>query len=115
MGAKEPKKRGRKPTVHYDDEGNPVEKESKPKRIHMPKTLRRMTWGGRRNQKENRKSRKLPRSPKRQKSQKRRVLKGKRKKKRQKSRKSGAGSRQCITTMRETQLRRSQSRKGSIC
>ena len=29
---KEPKKRGRKLTVHYDDEGNPVEKESKPKR-----------------------------------------------------------------------------------
>ena len=42
----------------------------------MLKTLRRMSWRGRRNQKENRKSRKLRRSPKHQKSQKRRVLKG---------------------------------------
>ena len=45
-------------------------------RIHMPKTLRRMSWRARRSQKENRKSPKLPRSPKPQKSQKRRVLKG---------------------------------------
>merc|ERR1712203_1321690 len=82
-------------------------------RILMPKTLRRMSWRGRRNQKENRKNRKLRRSPKLQKSQKRRVLKGKRKKRSQKSRKSGVGNRQCITTMRETPLRRSQSRKGS--
>ena len=45
-------------------------------RIHMLKTLRRMSWRGRRSQKENRKSPKLPRSPKPQKSLKRRVLKG---------------------------------------
>ena len=46
-------------------------------RIHMRKTLRKMSWRGRRNQKENRKSRKLPRSRKLQKSRKRRALKGK--------------------------------------
>ena len=46
-------------------------------RIHMRKTLRKMSWRGRRNQKENRRSRKLPRSRKLQKSRKRRALKGK--------------------------------------
>merc|ERR1712203_892907 len=93
---------GRKPTVHYDDEGNPVEKpDSKPKRIRTRRTSTRMSWKGRRSQKR-RKSQKLPRSPK---LQRRRALKGKRKKKNRRSLKSGVENQQCITTLRATLLR----------